>query len=296
MEANKMVFILNPISGILKFRRNRIERKIWKYIRDHGLDAEIWHSRYAGHTTELVRKAVEMGIGKVVVAGGDGSINEAARALVHTETILGIIPAGSGNGLAHYLKLPFNIKRALDVVFNGKVKEADALKVNETYAFSLAGIGLDAMVAKRYKSLKTRGFFTYLQAAIVEYFNYKPERFIIKYDDIELNEKCAFIVFANSDQYGYNFRIAPQADLFDGYIDVVMVKKIPIVSAPLSSIQVWTGRADKILYFSTFKTKKVEITREQKGVVNIDGDPYETEISTTVEVIEKALKIVVPRE
>ncbi|MDR0363643.1 MAG: diacylglycerol kinase family lipid kinase [Bacteroidales bacterium] len=296
MKTDKTVFILNPISGIQKFRRKRIERKIKKYIEKHDIEAEIWRSKYAGHTTDLVKKAVDLNIARVVVAGGDGSINEAARSLVYADTSLGIIPSGSGNGLAHYLKIPFNIKKALDIIFTGTAKYADVLKVNDKYAFSLAGIGLDAMVAKRYKSLQRRGFFTYLQSAIVEYFNYKPERFIIKYDDKELTETCAFIVFANSDQYGYNFRIAPQADLFDGYIDVVMVKKIPIVSAPLSSIQIFTGRADKILYFSTFKTKKIEIIRDQKGVVNIDGDPYETEISTTVEVIEKALKIIVSNE
>ncbi len=294
INTDHTIFILNPISGFFKFRRNKIERKIKEYVRKHSISAEIWHSKYPKHTTELVKMAVEMSVKRVVVVGGDGSINEAACSLVYTNVALGIIPGGSGNGLARYLQLPFHVDHALDVIFHGKERYADVLKVNDRYAFSLAGIGLDAMIAKRYETLKSRGFIAYLQAAIVEYFNYKPEQMIIKYEDYELIEKCVFIVFANSNQYGYNFRIAPQADLFDGFIDVVMIKKFPIISAPLSSIQIWTGHADKMLYFSSFKTKKVEIIREKEGVVNIDGDPFHSDRSITVEVIENALKIIVP--
>lgn len=294
MNNNKIIFVLNPISGFLGFRRRKIERIIKRYIYKNEIDGEIWHSKYAGHTTELVRQAAEQQVKTVVVAGGDGSINEAARALVHSDTALGIIPAGSGNGLAHYLKIPFNIVKAIDVIVEGNTKQADVLKVNDNYAFSLAGLGLDAMIASRYKTLKQRGFLAYLHCAVMEYFNYTPEKVIIKTDTMELDETCVFMVFANSDQFGYNFRIAPQADLFDGYIDVVVVKKFPFIAAPLSSIKIWSGQANKILYFSSFKTKKAVITRENSGMVNLDGDPYETDKTVTVEVMEKALNLIVP--
>jgi YegS/Rv2252/BmrU family lipid kinase len=292
--SEKIIFILNPVSGFFNFRRRKVEKVVKQYLKQENLCGEIRYSKYAGHTTELVRQAVEERAKAVVVAGGDGSINEAARSLVHTDTALGIIPCGSGNGLANYLKIPSNIKKSLQIIKNHHVKEADVIKINDHYAFSLAGIGIDAMVAERYHLAKRRGFFTYMRSVFIEYANYVPENIVIKTDNMEIQEKCFCLVFANSNQFGYNFRIAPQADLFDGYMDVVIVKKIPFISAPLSSIKIWTGYADKCLYLSSFKAKKVSIVREKEGVMNIDGDPFKSEINVEAEVLPASLKLIVP--
>jgi len=275
-------------------RRRKVEHIIKNHIKEEHLFGEIWYSKYAGHTTELVRQAVENKAKTVVIAGGDGSINEAARSLVYTDTALGIIPCGSGNGLANHLKIPFNIEKALQVIKENYTKKADTIKIDDRYAFSLAGIGLDAMVAERYHLAKRRGLLSYVQSAFIEYVNYTPETITIKTDNIEIQEKCAFIVFANSNQFGYNFRIAPQADLFDGYMDVVIVKRFPFISAPLSSFQIWTGNADKCLYLTSFKAKKVSVIRNQEGMMNIDGDPFKSSQRIEVEVIPASLKLIVP--
>ena len=294
-HSEKIIFILNPVSGFLGFRRRRVERIIKKHIKNEYLFGEIWYSKYAGHTTELVKKAVDNQVKAIVIAGGDGSINEAARSLVYTDTALGIIPCGSGNGLANYLKIPFNIKKALQTIKENHTKTADTIKINDQYAFSLAGIGLDAMIAKRYHLAKQRGLFTYVRSSFIEYVNHTTETITIKTDNMEIQEKCICLVFANSNQFGYNFRIAPQADLFDGYMDVVIIKKIPLISAPLSSMQIWMGNANKCLYISSFKTKKVSITREREGVMNIDGDPFKSGQNIDVEVLPASLKLVVPK-
>ena len=293
-QHEKIIFILNPVSGFLGMRRKRVERIIKNHIKKEQLFGEIWYSNYAGHTTELVKKAVENQAKTVVVAGGDGSINEAARSLVYTDTALGIIPCGSGNGLANHLKIPFNIQKALQTIKENCIRAADTIKINDQYAFSLAGIGLDAMIAERYHLAKRRGFLSYIHSLFIEYVNFTPETITIKTDSMEIEETCIFIIFANSNQFGYNFRIAPQADLFDGYMDVVIVKKIPFISAPLSSIQIWTGNANRCMYISSFKAKKVSIIRSQEGVMNVDGDPFKSGQNVEVEVLPASLKLIVP--
>jgi YegS/Rv2252/BmrU family lipid kinase len=291
---NKIIFILNPISGFRKFRRSRIRSEILKEIRCGNINGEIRYSNYAGHTSEIAKEAVEEGCKYVVVAGGDGSINEVARALTNTDVALGIIPAGSGNGLAHHIKMPFNIKKCLKIIKKRNLKQADIIEVNGKYAASIAGIGFDAIVAERYSKEKNRGFISYVQAAVLEYFNYKPEPVKIVTDELKISESIFFMVLANSNQFGYNFRIAPRADLFDGYMDVVIVKNVPLIAAPLSSIQVFTGHANKSLYISSFKTKKIKITRENSGIINIDGDPHNTGETIEATVLEKALWIITP--
>lgn len=291
---DKTVFILNPISGFLNLRRRRIRYCVLKAIQEKRFEGEICYTKYAGHAYHIATEAVQKGAKCVVVAGGDGSINEVASALINTKVVLGVIPAGSGNGLARHLKIPFNIKQALDVIQEGTYRAADILKVNENYAVSLAGIGFDAIVAERYAKDKRRGFFSYFQSAIIEYMNYTPESITIKTDQLEITEDVFFMVLANSNQFGYNFRIAPHADLFDGYMDVVIVKNVPIVAAPLSSIQVLTGHADKSLFISMFKTKRIKIIRQKEGIVNIDGDPKKTGEIIDAKVIERGLRIIVP--
>lgn len=294
-HSEKIIFILNPISGFLGLRRRKVEKIIRTAIKKENLVGEIWYSKYAGHTTELVKKAADDRVKAVVIAGGDGSINEAARSLVYTDTALGIIPCGSGNGLANHLKISFNIKKALQTIKEGYTKAADTIKIGNQYAFSLAGIGLDAMIAERYRLAKQRGFLSYMRSSLIEYVTHTPETITIKTDTMEIQEKCICLVFANSNQFGYNFRIAPQADLFDGYMDVVIVKKMPLISAPLSSMQIWTGYADKCLYISSFKAKKVSIIREHDGMMNIDGDPFKSEQNIDVEVLPASLKLIVPK-
>lgn len=293
-KENKILFILNPISGFRNFRRRKIRSKILKNIRNGKINGEVKYSKYAGHSHDIAKEAVKNNTKYIIVAGGDGSINEVARALANTDATLGIIPAGSGNGLAHHLKFPFNVNKVIRILEKFNVKQADMLNVNGIYSASVAGIGFDAIVAERYSKEKNRGFFSYLHAAMVEYFNYKPELVTIKTNDMEIKETIFFMVLANSNQFGYNFRIAPNADLFDGYMDVVIVKNVPIIAAPLSSIQVFTGHAEKSLYISSFKTKKITIIRENDGIVNIDGDPHKTGKIIQAEVMPKSLNIIVP--
>ncbi|MDR1758451.1 MAG: diacylglycerol kinase family lipid kinase [Bacteroidales bacterium] len=293
MNKTKIVFILNPVSGVFSSRRYQIERMVTHALLDGTCKGDIRYSRYAGHTTELVADAVKDGADMVVVAGGDGSINEAARALVHTNTALGIIPAGSGNGLSRHLHIPFNMHEALTIITRGHIKNMDVLKINERFVFSIAGIGLDALVAEKYKNSGQRGILSYIQCAATVYFHYTPENLHLKTPDMEFHESCLFLAFANANQFGYNFKVAPDADLFDGLMNVVICRPIPLIETPFSLVKVWEGKANEMLYISSLKTNHIVVTREHAGVINLDGDPCDMPPVLDVSVLPKALHVVV---
>ena len=289
-----ILFILNPISGFRGTLRKRIRYEIVMNIRQKKINGEIRYSRYSGHSAEIARDAVKEGYKYIVVAGGDGSINEVAKELVGTDVALGIIPAGSGNGLAHSLNIPFNVKKCLEIIKRKNVQFADVIQINERVAVSVAGIGFDANVANKYSKYKRRGFMSYLKSVIEEYFDFKGEKVKIITDDFESEVEVFSVVFANSNQFGYNFKIAPKASVFDGFIDVILIKPFPLIAAPFSSMRVFSGQADKSVYISSFKTKHIKVIREKIGNVNLDGDAITIDNQVIeAKVLEKSLKIII---
>ncbi|MDR2834760.1 MAG: YegS/Rv2252/BmrU family lipid kinase [Bacteroidales bacterium] len=291
---DKILFILNPISGLRGDKRRKIRKEIIKQIRIKKLDGEIRYSRYAGHSSEIAKEAIREEYKYIVVSGGDGSINEVAKELINTDCALGIIPSGSGNGLAHYLKLPFEIEKCINIIKNKKIQKADVLEINGRYVFSIAGIGFDAIVAEKYSKIKTRGFMAYFNSIVSEYFSFKPEKIKLITDDHEIETEIFCIVFANSNQFGYNFKIAPKANIFDGIIDIILIKPIPLVSAPFSSLRIFSGHADKSLYIDSFQCKNLKIIREQDGFINIDGDPIIMNKEINVKILDGCLNLIVP--
>lgn len=290
----KFLFILNPISGLRSNRRKKIRYEIVYQLRKKNINGEIRYSKYAGHAAIIAREAISEGYKYIVVAGGDGSIHEVAKELINTDVALGIIPTGSGNGFARSINIPFDIKKCLNIIKNKNVKKADVLKINEHYAISLAGIGFDAGVANKYSQSKVRGFITYFNSMVQEYFTFKPEKIKIISDELETELNVFCVVLANSNQFGYNFKIAPKATIFDGFIDVIIIKPFPLVTAPLSSLQIFMGHANKNLYISNFQTKKIQIIRNNNNLIQIDGDPIEIDdFVINVEIIEKALNIII---
>ncbi|MDR3048218.1 MAG: diacylglycerol kinase family lipid kinase [Bacteroidales bacterium] len=294
MKSNKTIFILNPISGSGKKRRKNIEKTIRQYIQNDVIEGEIWYSQYAGHATELAKIAIKENVKSVVVAGGDGSINEVAKVLVHTDTALGIIPAGSGNGLAHHLQLPFDINKALEVILLGHIKKADVLNVDGHYVFSVAGLGFDAQVAQHYKSSTRRGLLTYIRSSVFEYFKYDYEKITLQFDQQEITANVFFCLFSNANQFGYNFGIMPQAELFDNQLDIAIVPPISFFEVLKALPKVWNGKIEKISYIQYFKTNILKIIREKEGIINCDGDPYPTGKEFCVYVIPNALNIILP--
>ena len=292
MPKKKILFIINPKSGIGKYKllASYIENALDKDLFDY----DILYTKFAGHGTELAQEAVRKSYNIVVVSGGDGTLNEIAKALVGSETLLGIIPVGSGNGLAHHLKIPINPIQAIEIINKTKSITIDTAYVNNNLFVSIAGVGFDALVAKKFTKVKRRGFLSYFKIIAKEYPKYKPLNYAIDIDGKQFARKALFISFANSDQFGYNTTIAPKAIIDDGMIDVCIVKKIPIIELPFLAHLLYWKQIDKSKFIETIKGKKIIIEQEKKSTVNIDGEAVKLEKDLVVKINPLSLKIIIP--
>lgn len=288
----KIMFILNPISG--SGRVKVIEGMIREQIDTSGIDYEIVYTRAANHATELSRQAAKENFDSVIAVGGDGSVNEAGKGLIGTNTSLGIMPAGSGNGLARHLKIPFRPANALKVIEDGKTILIDTVKINDETFLSIAGVGFDALVAKKYAKCGSRGFWSYLRIVTKEYMGYKPRKYRLNLDGRQIDTKALLIAFANSSQFGYNTSIAPDAELQDGMVDVCIVQKIPILEAPFISQLLFMKQIDKTKYVDIIKAKNITLERKKGRMINLDGEPARVGRNLNISVNPKSLRVIVP--
>lgn len=248
----KILFIINPISGIGK--QKKVEQALETYLDKEKFDYQINYTSYAHHATALSLAAVLKGFDIVVAVGGDGSINDCVKGLVSTGVTLGIIPAGSGNGLARCLNLPLSVEDAIKCINNQKSMDMDSIKLNDTVYASIAGVGFDALIAKEFAKTHTRGFQPYLKLVLQHYPQYKQQDYTLIIDGKEITTQALFISFANSTQFGFNTEIAPNAELDDGLIDVVIVKKPPL------PLLLWTAQ---LLFFQPIR--QINLRRNTSG-------------------------------
>lgn len=291
----KVLFIINPVSGI--GRQKIVEPALEENLNKKKFDYSITYTEYAHHATDICRNAAQKGINTVVAIGGDGSINDCVRGLINTDTKLGIIPAGSGNGLARCLHIPLDIKKAIEVINNYNFLNIDTVNLNDMPYASVAGVGFDALIAKEFTGNKTRGFQTYLRLVLKDFLNYKQKKYHLIVDGKKMEKEALFISFMNSNQFGYNAVIAPKASLNDGLLDVVVVKKPPIILAPLVVQMMFFHQMDKSPYVETFRAKQVEIKDFTDGLLNLDGEgiSYEGD-SLKFSVNPSNLNVIVPDE
>lgn len=286
-----ILFIINPISGTS--RKRTLPTAIDKYL-DHSLfDFEIKETTHAGHATELAQQAVANGADVVVAVGGDGTVNEVARALVHTNTALGIIPCGSGNGLARHLLLPMNIRKCIEVLNEADIQTLDYGIINDFPFFCTCGMGFDAFVSMKFAEAGKRGAITYLQKILEEGVRYQPETYEIQTDSETSHYKAFLISCANASQYGNNAYIAPQASMSDGLMDVIIMEPFDVIEAPEIAIDMFSKTLDKSSKIKCFKTQSLHIHRSGPGVIHYDGDPVMTGADIDIRIIEKGINIVV---
>jgi YegS/Rv2252/BmrU family lipid kinase len=291
-NKKKIHFIINPISGV--GRHKLIEKYIDKNIDKTVFDYDISYTKHPLHGTQIAGEAIKNNYEIIVAVGGDGSINEIAQKLIGSNTILGIIPTGSGNGLAHHLNIPINILHAIDVINNLKTIKIDTATINNNIFVSIAGVGFDAHVAKKFAKNKRRGFLTYFKIVAREYPRYKPKNYELTIDGKKINKEALFISFANSDQFGYNTTIAPKAEIDDGLIDVCIVKKFPLVELPFIANLLYWKQIDKSKYVEVIKAKKIKLTQEKNKTINLDGEPVKLGKVLNIKINPLSLKIIVP--
>ena len=284
-------FVVNPISGTTD--KSKIVDLIPEYMEASRFDVKIWYTEFRGHAGQIARKAVEEGIKVVVAVGGDGTVNEVARCLIHTNTALGIIPCGSGNGLARHLFIPMNPEGALQVLSTCTIEVLDYGMINDTPFFCTCGLGFDAFVSSKFAKSERRGLLTYIDNTLREGLRYKPDTYEIEIDGEKQHYKAFLIACANASQYGNNMFIAPQASMMDGLMDVTIMEPFTVLEAPQIAIQLFNKTIDKNSRIRTFKCKSLRIHRKSPGVIHFDGDPKEEGTDIEVRLVPKGIHMVV---
>ena len=278
-----MLFIVNPISG------TKSKSSLINTLKATGHNVVC--TEYAGQAEKLAREAED---DIVVAVGGDGTVNEVARGLIGTGKTLGIIPRGSGDGLALHLGLSHNTKKALKTIEAGKTNMMDAATVNDRFFFSVCGIGFDAQVSERFAKSGKRGIGNYLEQAFRTWIRFNPEECLINIDGQEWKSKPVLITIGNSDQWGNGARITPNADSNDAMLDITILDKPNNVEIPVLAYRIMTGTIYNDHRVHWYRGRNIIIKREKPGPAHIAGEYFHTGTTLDIRIIPDALKVIVP--
>ena len=289
----KIAFIVNPISGTAQ-KESAIDY-LKEVFSDETLYTTSFHTtRFSGDAYLAAREFHEQKYDIVVAMGGDGTVNQVAKGLINSDTKLGIIPFGSGNGLARHLKIPLNFTSAIDTISREKVQLIDAGKINDETFFCTAGLGFEAVIGDRFNSGGSRGLITYMEHCAKEYVRYKSEDYIINIQGNQYKTKAFLITFANCAQWGNNVYIAPDANISDGMIDMVVWKKLSFVSLPILTAKLLLRTIQFSQFIDTYKCNNVTILREHEGLIKFDGESRVMGKEINVSILNQAVKVIVP--
>ena len=299
IKERKIIFLANPISG--NKDKKKVLAALEQYSTEKNLHWEIYNTEADGNYDFIKEKIRKESVTDVVIIGGDGSVNQALNALHKEDVCFGIIPYGSGNGLARAVGIPMNTRLALELILKGESKYSDAFLINgNIYGCMLAGLGFDAKVAHEFAASSQRGLKTYVRKVLSNFFNAKTYQFTIESSDFSVTTDAFFLSIANGNQFGNNFTIAPKASLNDGLLDIVIVQKmgkLKLLAAVLKQItgnnelQDFVGRASykDILYL---QRPKVKIKNISLAPIHIDGEPRETAPEFEIEILRNNFKLI----
>jgi len=291
MSSQRIKFIINPIAG---FRRDKsfIEELIHRRCKD--LAFVIAHTDGPGDATRLAREAAAAGDRMVVAVGGDGTVNETASGLVGSETALGIIPRGSGNGLARSLNIPLHVNDALEVICTGKEHHIDAGRAAHRYFFVVTGVGFDASVGHKFNSAPLRGPLPYFYIAAREFANYQPEPLRLHLEDGVMEMTPFLVTIANTAQYGNGAIIAPHARPDDGVLEVCVIQPMNFAEFVMNAPKLFNGTADTIPQITYYRSQTATIEKTGPVLFHVDGEAQISEGPVKVSVLPQALKVIVP--
>jgi len=290
----KIRIIVNPVSG--SGRRKKALKMIDAHLDKDKFEFEIVRTERHKHAIELTKQAIETGCRAVVIVGGDGSINQVGATLAGTDVALGIIPAGSGNGLSRSLGISMNPKKAVENINDFNFRTIDTGLANGKAFMNMSGVGFDAAVAHAFHQQKTRGLFKYFMVGVPLLFNYKLQTYKINADGREFERKAWQIALANSPQYGNDALVAPKAEVDDGLLDAVVLNPMPIFQMFVNFYRLFQGTLGRSKYIKTFKFKEMVITQERDDVSHLDGDPFDLGKVIEIRIRPMSLKVIVPDE
>ena len=289
-EKSKITFIVNPITGTHK--KDDMPALIERTIDPERFNTDIIFTEYAGHAAELTRRLADQGTNIVCAVGGDGTVNEVARSLLHTDTALAIVPCGSGNGLARHLCLPMDIRRSLEIINHCKIEAFDYGLINNLPFFCTCGMGFDAFISLKFAEAGKRGPITYVENVLKEGLKYKPETYEVADDTGTHRYKAFLIACANASQYGNNAYIAPGATMKDGEMDIIIMEPFDALEAPQIAADLFMKTLTNNSKIKTFRAKNIHIHRDHPGAIHYDGDPIMTDADIDVKIEHLGINIV----
>ncbi|MEO6406424.1 MAG: YegS/Rv2252/BmrU family lipid kinase [Ferruginibacter sp.] len=299
MQRN-FICLINPISGtknksgVLKIIENKLSAARYPF--------QLIHTNKEADYFYLKEKIKTESITDIIICGGDGSVSQVTGSLLGEAVAFGIIPMGSGNGLARTAGIPSNAAKAIDIILAGKSTLIDAFYINKKFSCMLAGLGMDAQVAHDFAKQSTRGLSTYIKQTILGFFNAPAFPFKITIGEKTLSTEAYFLSIANSNQFGNNVTIAPQASLSDGLLDIVVVNKMNKASMiynvlkhikfgkPISFTKTQETKKE-VMYF---QTDHLTITNVGNAPLHIDGEPEVTSKHFEIKIVEKAFRLLMP--
>lgn len=277
------LYIVNPISG--HGNKNPIINRLT------SSGCKVIFSEFAGHAEMIAREAEEK---TIVAVGGDGTVNEVARGIIDTDKTLGIIPCGSGDGLALHLGISHDPRKALKTIESGRIRTLDAGKINDRYFFSVCGTGLDAIVSEKFAKSGKRGLANYIEQAIVTWRNHTVGQYLIDIDGRKMEHDAVMVTIGNSDQWGNGARVTPLADSSDGILDITVVEDFKNIEIPMLAYRLMTGTVNMAHNIHCYKGKHITISRKQPGPAHADGDWFDAGENLDIQVIPHAIQVIVP--
>lgn len=287
----QIAFIINPISGNKKMRewKNSLPELITNILDKNQWTATLTHTEYANHATEQAQYYAHNGFDAVVAVGGDGTVNEVARGLRDTQTALGILPMGSGNGLARHLRIPLDITQAIAMLNHCRPIRIDYGLANDHLFVSTCGTGFDAEVANRFAGSDKRGFITYLRIILHLVFTYKSQNYRITGNSLDESFRAFLITFANANQWGNAALIAPKANLQDGLMDIMIMSPYALLGSLPLAIRLFMGNIDRSSMMHTLRASEIILHRASEGAFHVDGDPIHMGKDISIQIVKGGL-------
>lgn len=286
----KALFIINPISGGKK--KDNVPDLIKKNLDTATLKTTIIFSDGPAHARQIAKEAINK-FDLIIAVGGDGTVNEVASAIVGTQTILGIIPFGSGNGLSRFLGISMHAPTAIKALNSNNIQFIDSATINGHPFFNMAGMGFDAHISEVFSHGKKRGFFSYLISSVREISKYKAQNYHIEIDGKTYEREAFMLSFANSSQYGNNAHISPRASIQDGLLDVCIIKQFPKWRLLEMGIRMFLKKAEGTGYLEIIRGKRIKVKREEPGPVHLDGEPHIMDIDSDIQIVPASLRVIV---
>lgn len=291
-SKRKYLTIINPNSGTS--RKTSIPELAYNILSENGSELYFVYTNEQGHVAQIIDDVAGQGFDVVIGVGGDGTINEVADAVRPTDMTMGIIPMGSGNGLARSLDIPMDPEAALEVIRKGYIKRIDCCEANGVPFFVTFGVGFDAQVTASYDQKSFRGPLSYVLSTVDQFIKHKSSLYRLHLNGEVIEQKAFLVTCANADQYGNNAIIAPEAELDDGLFDVVVIRNMSLLKAPQVAINLFTKNINESASIDIYRTDHLIIEREDADYAQVDGELLELGRRIEISIQKQQLPILVP--